>query len=262
MEENKKKNSKMGLLVFLLIVAIIIIAIMALYIYRLTEEKTVQSEIVSNLNGQIVNLETTIDSLQENLNILSNTIENNAENNSNEDSSTANDTKYEELTEAIYSQIPENKHFIIQSAEQTESGNILLKGRIYEDIELTSISKEEYDSLKATGEITLFGEKFSLGEYEDFVPGYILRNSNNYGFYVTDSYELVNFSDTSFVQGTDEYYTVTLDDTVKLKLPDDSEETINTTTLETIEDNNFINLGVMYDFEFDNGKLSKIIYMM
>lgn len=258
MEENKKKNSKMGLLVFLLIVAIIIIAIMAVYIYRLTEEKTVQSEIVSNLNGQIVNLETTIDSLQENLNILSNTIENN----SNENSSVANDTKYEELTEAIYSQIPENKHFIIQSAEQTESGNILLKGRIYEDIELTSISKEEYDSLKATGEITLFGEKFSLGEYEDFVPGYILRNSNNYGFYVTDSYELVNFSDTSFVQGTDEYYTVTLDDTVKLKLPDDSEETINTTTLETIEDNNFINLGVMYDFEFDNGKLSKIIYMM
>ena len=258
MEENKKKNLKMGLLVFLLIVAIIIIAIMALYIYRLTEEKTVQSEIVSNLNGQIVNLETTIDSLQENLNILSNTIENN----SNENSSVANDTKYEELTEAIYSQIPENKHFVIQSAEQTESGNILLKGRIYEDIELTSISKEEYDSLKATGEITLFGEKFSLGEYEDFVPGYILRNSNNYGFYVTDSYELVNFSDTSFVQGTDEYYTVTLDDTVKLKLPDDSEETINTTTLETIEDNNFINLGVMYDFEFDNGKLSKIIYMM
>ncbi len=258
MEENKKKNSKMGLLVFLLIVAIIIIAIMAVYIYRLTEEKTVQSEIVSNLNGQIVNLETTIDSLQENLNILSNTIENN----SNENSSVANDTKYEELTEAIYSQIPENKHFVIQSAEQTESGNILLKGRIYEDIELTSISKEEYDSLKATGEITLFGEKFSLGEYEDFVPGYILRNSNNYGFYVTDSYELVNFSDTSFVQGTDEYYTVTLDDTVKLKLPDDSEETINTTTLETIEDNNFINLGVMYDFEFDNGKLSKIIYMM
>ena len=248
MEENKKKNSKMGLLVFLLIVAIIIIAIMAVYIYRLTEEKTVQSEIVSNLNGQIVNLETTIDSLQENLNILSNTIENN----SNENSSVANDTKYEELTEAIYSQIPENKHFVIQSAEQTESGNILLKGRIYEDIELTSISKEEYDSLKATGEITLFGEKFSLGEYEDFVPGYILRNSNNYGFYVTDSYELVNFSDTSFVQGTDEYYTVTLDDTVKLKLPDDSEETINTTTLETIEDNNFINLGVMYDFEFDN----------
>ena len=258
MEENKKKNSKMGLLVFLLIVAIIIIAIMEVYIYRLTEEKTVQSEIVSNLNGQIVNLETTIDSLQENLNILSNTIENN----SNENSSVANDTKYEELTEAIYSQIPENKHFVIQSAEQTESGNILLKGRIYEDIELTSISKEEYDSLKATGEITLFGEKFSLGEYEDFVPGYILRNSNNYGFYVTDSYELVNFSDTSFVQGTDEYYTVTLDDTVKLKLPDDSEETINTTTLETIEDNNFINLGVMYDFEFDNGKLSKIIYMM
>ena len=258
MEENKKKNSKMGLLVFLLIVAIIIIAIMAVYIYRLTEEKTVQSEIVSNLNSQIVNLETTIDSLQENLNILSNTIENN----SNENSSVANDTKYEELTEAIYSQIPENKHFVIQSAEQTESGNILLKGRIYEDIELTSISKEEYDSLKATGEITLFGEKFSLGEYEDFVPGYILRNSNNYGFYVTDSYELVNFSDTSFVQGTDEYYTVTLDDTVKLKLPDDSEETINTTTLETIEDNNFINLGVMYDFEFDNGKLSKIIYMM
>ena len=258
MEENKKKNSKMGLLVFLLIVAIIIIAIMAVYIYRLTEEKTVQSEIVSNLNGQIVNLETTIDSLQENLNILSNTIENN----SNENSSVANDTKYEELTEAIYSQIPENKHFIIQSAEQTESGNILLKGRIYEDIELTSISKEEYDSLKATGEITLFGEKFSLGEYEDFVPGYILRNSNNYGFYVTDSYELVNFSDTSFVQGTDEYYTVTLDDTVKLKLPDDSEETINTTTLEMIKDNNFINLGVMYDFEFDNGKLSRIIYMM
>lgn len=114
MEENKKKNLKMGLLVFLLIVAIIIIAIMALYIYRLTEEKTVQSEIVSNLNGQIVNLETTIDSLQENLNILSNTIENN----SNENSSVANDTKYEELTEAIYSQIPENKHFVIQSAEQ------------------------------------------------------------------------------------------------------------------------------------------------
>lgn len=131
---------------------------MAYYIQRLTEEKTIQSEIVSNLNGQIVNLETTIDSLQENLNILSNTIENNAENNSNENSSTTNDT--------------------------------------------------------------------------------------------------------SFVQGTDEYYTVTLDDTVKLKLPDDSEETINTTTLEMIEDNNFINLGVMYDFEFDNGKLSKIIYMM
>ena len=135
------------------------------------------------------------------------------------------------------------------------------KGRIYEDVKLTSISSNEYDSLKSSGKINLFGESFLLGEYEDFVPGYILKNSNGYGFYVTDKHELVDFNDTNFVKATDNYYTITLNETVEfINNMSGETEKISVSSFITNNDYNFINNGYSYDFEFNNGDVSKVTF--
>lgn len=256
------KNKRNKLLIILLLIAITIIAIMAYFVYAFYSEKEDKTEEVENLNSKIGVLENRINSLQETIDETSTTNTINNKSVSKENSTTIDNSsnKYDNLTEKIYNQIPENEYFVIQNVSQNSDGTITLKGRVYEDVKLTSISKNEYDGLKSSGNITLFGEKFLLGEYEDYIPGYVLKNSNGYGFYVTDSYELVNFNDTKFLKGTDKYYTITLDKNVKLKLPDGTEETIKASSFETINDNDYINTGAIYDFKFGNEKVLQIIY--
>lgn len=219
----------------ILLLSIIVIIVMFYFIYNFYNEKVISNKKLLNQNSINYNNEYTSE--------VNNT----------------NSNKYIELTKEIYNQLAQNEYLVIQNVVQSNDSAIILKGRIYKDVELNSISKNEYDLLISQKSISLFGEIFSLGKYEDFIPGYELKNSNGYGFYVTDNYELVNFNNTSFVKGTDKYYSLTLDNNVKLKFPDDTEELITPSSIETISNYNFINLSAFYNFEFTNGKVSKII---
>lgn len=61
MEE--KKASKISLSTFFLILAILVIIVMAYFIYKFYNEKTIETEKVSDLNSQVKNLQETIDSI-------------------------------------------------------------------------------------------------------------------------------------------------------------------------------------------------------
>ena len=243
------ENKKGSLSTVFLVIAIILIVVMGELLYM---QKVEANRQIAELENNASKLQETINDLQGKINTISNTINPSEENTS---------IKYENLTEKIYNQMQEDQYFIIQNVMQNTDGTLTLKGRIYEDVELTSISSNEYDSLKSSGKINLFGESFLLGEYEDFVPGYILKNSNGYGFYVTDKHELIDFNDTNFVKGTDNYYTITLNETVEfINNMSGEAEKVSVSSFITNNDHDFINNGYIYDFEFNNGEISKVTF--
>ena len=83
MKENKVE--KISLTTVFLILAIIIIVILDGFIYKLYNEKTVETEKVSDLNKQVSILENTVDELQEKID--SNTISNSEESDANHENS-------------------------------------------------------------------------------------------------------------------------------------------------------------------------------
>lgn len=88
-----------------------------------------------------------------------------------------------------------------------------------------------------------------------------MKNSDGYGFYVTDNYELIDFNDTNFVKGTDNYYTITLNETVEFVNNMSGEtEKISLSSFEEKNDNEFINNEYIYDFEFNDGEVSKVTF--
>ncbi|MBR3003289.1 MAG: hypothetical protein IKF38_07060 [Clostridia bacterium] len=72
MEE--KKVTKISLSIFLLILAIIIIAIMGVFIFKLNNEKTIETQKATELQAQVNNLNGTVSNLQEKINTISATI--------------------------------------------------------------------------------------------------------------------------------------------------------------------------------------------
>ena len=59
-----KKGIKISLSTFLLIIALIVIIIISYFMYKLYNEKNIQTQEVSNLNSQISNLENSLNKLQ------------------------------------------------------------------------------------------------------------------------------------------------------------------------------------------------------
>lgn len=72
MEE--KNVTKIRLFTFLLILAIIIIAIMGVFIFKLNNEKTIETQKSTELQAQVNNLNDTVSNLQEKINTISATI--------------------------------------------------------------------------------------------------------------------------------------------------------------------------------------------
>ena len=72
----EKKVTKISLSTLFLILAVIIIVIMTYFIYKLYNEKTIESKKVVDLNNQVINLESSVNNLQEKINSISNTINN------------------------------------------------------------------------------------------------------------------------------------------------------------------------------------------
>ena len=240
------REKKFYLKYFFIFLLLIIIILMGIWIGKLYNEKI--ELIIKNekLQIQVKSFEEARNEFKENNDI-------NATNFSDTNIS------YKKITESIFNDMLENQYFVIQNVMKNTDDTITLNGRIYEDVELTEISSNEYNALKASGNIILFGEKFILDEYEDFVPGYILKNSNGYGFYVTENYKLIDFNNTNFVKGTDNYYTITIKENVELiNNISGVKEKVSETSFVISKNYNFINIDYIYDFEFNNGEVSKI----
>lgn len=75
MEE--KKTVKISLTGVLLILALIVIIVMGMFIFKLSKEKTNETEKVASLNNQIRNLENTINTLQGKMDNISNIVKSN-----------------------------------------------------------------------------------------------------------------------------------------------------------------------------------------
>ena len=74
----EKNEIKISFSTFFLILAIIVIIVMAYFIYKFYNEKTLEAKKVSDLNSQINSLESTVNNLQGKINSISNTINDDA----------------------------------------------------------------------------------------------------------------------------------------------------------------------------------------
>ena len=79
MEE--KKVTKISLSTFFLILSVIVIIVMAYFIYRISNEKTVEKEKVANLNNEVSSLQNTVNNLNEKINNVSNIVNSSDESN-------------------------------------------------------------------------------------------------------------------------------------------------------------------------------------
>lgn len=93
MEE--KNATKISLSTFLLIIAIIAIIVMGIFIYKLNNEKTIETQKSADLQAQVSSLNSTVNSLQSKINTISETV-----NNDNNSTNTSTTTSAIETTDA------------------------------------------------------------------------------------------------------------------------------------------------------------------
>ena len=75
MEE--KNTTKISLSTFLLIIAIIAIIVMGIFIYKLNNEKTIETQKSADLQAQVSSLNSTVNNLQSKINTISETVNDN-----------------------------------------------------------------------------------------------------------------------------------------------------------------------------------------
>ena len=74
----KEKNSiKISLSTFLLIIAIIAIIVMGIFIYKINNEKTIETQKSADLQAQVSSLNSTVNNLQSKINTISETVNDN-----------------------------------------------------------------------------------------------------------------------------------------------------------------------------------------
>lgn len=75
MEE--KASTKISLSTFLLVIATIAIVIMGVFIYKLNNEKTIETQKPADLQTQVSSLNSTVNNLQSKINTISETVNDN-----------------------------------------------------------------------------------------------------------------------------------------------------------------------------------------
>lgn len=130
MEE--KNAAKISLSTFLLIIAIIAIVIMGVFIYKLNNEKNIETQKSANLQAQVNSLNGTVSDLNEKINSISNTLNTtNNDNNANainEENETSIAGKY--ISENTSLELYTNgifKYVYSEDIEQGTMGNYIIK---------------------------------------------------------------------------------------------------------------------------------------
>jgi hypothetical protein len=269
MEE--RKNIKISLSAIVLILAMIVIVIMSYLVYKFYNEKTIETEKVSDLNNQITSLQSTIDNLQGTIDTISNTINstsvnasNSSVNVSNTSNSSSNGKGYIELNEANFNKYNnENYSFDILSISKNNDGTYTISGRVYEEVELPTLSKDEYQQLKNGNKVNIFGIEFvksaddvtDFGEYDFSISSNSDQILNSVDFFVMQNSDgtasLYYGSEYKFVKTTNIYMSATVNKTVF-----DEEYSEYSSDEKSSSDNYTIIVNDTYDIEFQNGKIS------
>ena len=285
MEE--KNVIKISLSTILLIFAIIIIAIMWGVIFKLSSEKNVEIQRATELETQVMNLNSTVNNLQEKINKVSETINSenttNVEKNyvvehpTNNESTTVQD-KYTEIT----SKLNEDDLFYVTDAVKNSDDTYTLKGVIYTRF---TLSKSELENAAKSGSYKYLNQYGTDPEYVNYTV------KKNYQEDMSDIkydyafigkfknedrlclYASKKDSDTYYIKNTtefgdewkltDTYKKITVSGDVIVENDYDSSKVKNYF-------NNFENRTASetnshptpcYTFEFSNGKCSKIFEM-
>ena len=282
-----KKVTKISLSTFLLIFAIIIIVVMGVFIFKLNNEKTLETQRSTELETQVSNLNSTVNNLQEKINKVSETINSenttNAEANSvveqpaNSASTTVQD-KYTEIT----SKLNEDDLFYATDAVKNSDGSYTLKGVLYTKF---TLSKTELENAVKNGSYKYLNQYGTDPEYVNYTVkknyqedmsdikydyAFIgkFKNEDRLCFYATKK-----DSNTYYIQNTtefgdewkltDNYKKITVSGDVVIENDYDSSKVKN-------HFNNFENRTASetnshpspcYTFEFSNGKCTKIFEM-
>ena len=136
----EKKDTKISLSTFFLILAIIIIVIMCVFIFKLNNEKNIETQKATELEAQVNNLNGTVSNLQGKINTISSTINSEIPAQTTSDASTQKDTptntstnsddiKYEiSIRDEIYATIKATKDGKTVTKEFEMSGAIAETG--------------------------------------------------------------------------------------------------------------------------------------
>lgn len=248
MEEKKVKAGSVVIGICLFVISILLILIV-LFFYNSKIEKNNLQEKISELKTMVEEKDKKVNELENKISKVQNVI-------------SQEDEKYIELTEKIYNDFDEDEFLVIQEIEESDKEKIIIKGRKYKSVKETKLDKTKYDELLEEKSIMLFGEKFTLGEYVDYVPGYTLRYNEESSLYISkNDYTISSILMTCFSEGTDEYYYIDIDNDVKLIDPSGEEINLKqyfTTISNFPKDDRFVSVHEVYLFEFKNKKLVKI----
>ena len=157
----------------------------------------------------------------------------------------AKSIEYIEMTEAKYKEYSTSPYsFRIQEMVQNDNRTITIKGRVYKEIELLSITKKQYNDLINGKTIDLLGYQMKVNKDEDSDNGgydllitstgnkwmkfYVEKNSDGSGklhwYTEREMYEGTSFQEgeTGRFVGTDIYMQITLDENLKCKWGNES----------------------------------------
>ncbi len=252
MEDRKVKAGSIAVGMCLFVIAVLLIVLVVVF-YRHNNEKAA-------LEARQGELETSVEEKTKEAEEYKNKI-NQIDEIINGDKKNSDESKYVELTEEINKDLNKDNHFVIIDAQKNDNETYTLKGRIYVDAELPKLTKADYSKLMKDKTITILNREFELGEYDEEVKGYVIEDANGVKIYVTDDQELINPEDTPLVQGTEEFYKITVADDTKLV---GKEPFVNSTadayfgTAVMDENNDLLNLVNSFTFKFKKGSVSEI----
>ena len=288
--ENEKREIRISLSNVLLIIAIIVIIIMICLIIKLNYEAKIETQEIIDLNNKISSLQNTINSLNEKTSedkttlITSTSDENNYNLNDNisDEHIEMTEEKYKEYSTKPYS-------FRIQEMIDNGTGTITIKGRVYKEADLLSITKEQYDDLVSGKTINLLGYQMKQNKDEDLNNGgydmlisstgekwmkfYVKKNSDGTGklqwYTERDGYNGTPFQEgeTGRFIGTKTYMQITLDENLKCMwgnksktLRNEYEDRKQNQTL-VLKDEDDVSLPLLNDeFIFENGVCESILF--
>ena len=176
-----KKVTKISLSTFFLIFAIIVIIVMAYFLYKFYNEKTTESQKVTELTSEINGLQTTTKNLQEKLDTISNTVNSNSSNTTN--TSNGGNASTNKINENSNTTSNTNTAKKSVKYEFTSADNAAARGypkilKVYEltENELSFEYNSGFDFSKSTIDRNIIGTARAnaeqLYEYEENVSGH------------------------------------------------------------------------------------------
>lgn len=246
----EEKSKKVSLIFVLFMLSLIIILVMGFFIYKLSSEKSEEIKKSSELESQINSLNQKISNLQE-----ENSKSDKKEKTSKSDSEDK-DINYIEFNEKNYKKYSPSS---IDSITNNNDGTYTIISRVYEEVELPDLSKEEVDILNSGKSIDFlsWNLKKSTTETEESDDVFVIESTvkNDWmKFYVEqneDGTAKVNvYTQILIVKPTHTYLKAVVDESV---LGEDVEEWEKTSS--SNKEYTYITPGEV-SIKFEDGKIS------